>query len=582
MRKARFRDRVLVYFFTIMFLPILSLGVVAPMLYSRAVSELSATYTRDLVERLTRNLELAMRSQEKLLQMLLEDEALGDFYFKARTDESEDRLSNLFASVQNSHPEVSGIIAVGSDDRSFSTRLGRILRDPLTEEEWFLRARAADSDFVLVTRPIGRNLQNRSGIGSDEIVSVIKSVYDPEDREFAGVLMADITIEHLETSFEGSLEDDSAFFCILDDRGQFVYAPVNAVVYRINPEWFTDTGQIVEKTIQDRGYRLIFADSPYTGWKTVGVYELEDALQPVRFVRLSALVIALITVLLTVTISVIYSSAISKPVLRLRSVMERAGQGDLTVRYAGRGRDEIDDLGDGLNSMLAKIQDLVEIVYQEQQNKREAELRILQQQIKPHFLYNTLETILWMAEEEGHEQIASAVTALTQLFRVALSQGREMISLREEIDHVTSYLTIQKIRYEDKFDFGICCSESLYPLQVQKMILQPLVENAIYHGVKEKNGPGCIRVDIALSGGALRMVISDDGVGIPRGTLDRINEGLKHMDHGTDRTAFALYNVNDRILLTYGAEYGISVSSEEGRGTTVTITHPVIASQEAG
>jgi len=580
MRKARFRDRVLIYFFSIIFLPVLTLGVLGPVLYSGTVAGLSATYTRDRVERVTKNVELTIRSQEKLLQMLLQDEALQQFFFAADIAESRQRLENLFASIGESHPEISGVIAVTRDDRSFSTELERILRDPLIQEDWFLRARAASGDFSLVTRPIGRNLRNLSGVGPDEIVSVIKAVYHPETRQFAGVLMADLSLDYLEASFDGSMQDDTAFFCILDGKGDFVYAPVNTIVYRINPEWFTNSSQIVERTIQNRGYRFIFAVSPYTGWKTIGVYYLEDALRSVRFVRLSALIIGLITIALTVTISVVYTRAISKPLLHLQSVMERAGHGDLTARYDGRSRDEIDELGDGLNSMLDKIQDLVQLVYREQKSKREAELRILQQQIKPHFLYNTLETILWMAEEKGHAQIAEAVAALTKLFRVALSQGREVISVQDEIEHVRSYLTIQKIRYEDKFDFDIHCPAILHPLQVQKMILQPLVENAIYHGVKEKVGSGRISVAIAAREEMLEMVVTDDGVGIPGATLQRINEGLCHLDHESDRSAFALYNVNDRIRLTYGAKYGITVSSEEGAGTVVTITHPIIDSQE--
>jgi len=392
--------------------------------------------------------------------------------------------------------------------------------------------------------------------------------------------MADLSLEFLESTLEGTAGDDSAFFCILDGQGDFVYAPVNSVVYRINPAWFVNSRQIVERTIGNRGYRFIFAQSPYTGWTTVGVYDLENAMQAVRFVQFSALIIVLITVALTLAISMVYTNVISKPVLHLKSVMEKAGHGDLTVRYDGRSHDEIDDLGEGLNSMLEKIQALMDLVYVEQQSKREAELRILQQQIKPHFLYNTLDTILWMAEENAPDQIVEVVTALTRLFRIALSQGREVVSLADEIDHVRSYLVIQKHRYEDKFDFEILCPDKLRQLQVQKMILQPLVENAIYHGVKETAGPGRITVSVGLRDESLELRVEDDGAGIAEDVLERIREGLKQRDHASDRTAFALYNVNDRIRLTYGDDFGIRISGRPGRGTVVTIRHPVIRETE--
>lgn len=581
MRRLRFRDRLLISFFAVAILPFLLLGVLAPVLSSRTVGDLSASYTRELVASVTANLELMIREQEKLLELVLRDDSLERFYagpdVRPGSGPSRTRLTALFESVGESHPEITGMIAVSRDDRSFSTTLERIVRDPLVVEEWYERARAADRDFVLVTRPIGRNLRNVAGVGSDEIVSLVKTVYRPESREFAGVLMTDLDLRFFEASFAGTLEDDTAFFLIVDGTGEVVYAPTNPIVYRINPDWFTDSDRIVERTIDTRGYRFIFAESPYMGWKTIGVYYLDEALQPVRFVQLTALVIGLFTIALTVVIAFVYSRAITKPVLSLLAVMEDAGHGDLTVRYDGASADEIDQLGRGLNSMLERIQSLLDLVYREQQSKREAELRILQQQIKPHFLYNTLDTILWMAEEKGADDIGEVVTALTRLFRVALSQGREIISLSDEMEHVRSYLTIQKIRYEEKFDFRIDCPSELLSLHVQKMILQPIVENSIYHGVKEKEGRGVIAVSVSRRDEELELVVSDNGVGMPAEIRHRINEGLHLLDHGTDRTAFALYNVNDRIRLTYGERYGISIDAAEGTGTVVTIVHPVVS-----
>ena len=481
MNRSRFRDRMLVYFLTIIVLPVLTLGVLGPLLYSREVSELLARHTRELVEQVTANLELTIRDQEKLLEMLLLNPEIQAFFYSGPQEYRKTQLLDLFHSVTGSHTEVTGLIAVTSDDRMISDDLEKILRDPHVDEDWFVTARTADSDFNLITRPIGRNLKNPEGTEPDEIVSLIKSVEFPGNRGFAGILMADLSLAYLEEAFLESLKDEAGieagFFCIIDPTGDFVYAPVNPIVYRINPDWFTDSSLVVQKTIQDRGYQFIFSDSSYTGWKTVGVYYLEDALKPVRFVQFSALIIAVITMTLSVAVSMIYTNAISKPVLHLQSVMERAGHGDLTVRYDGRSRDEIDELGEGLNSMLERIENLLELVYKEQQSKRDAELRIMQQQIKPHFLYNTLDTILWMAEENEPAQIVEVVNALTKLFRIALSHGREVISLEDEMEHVRSYLVIQKSRYEDKFRFELSCPEELLELRVQKMILQPLVES---------------------------------------------------------------------------------------------------------
>lgn len=584
MNRSRFRDRMLIYFFTVIVLPVLTLGFLGPLLYSREVSDLSANHTRELVDQVTANLEITIRDQLKTLEMILSDPRTENLYNSDLEEHEVRDILELFETATKSHPEITGLLAVSVGDRMLSNELERILRDPLIDEDWFTSARDSDSSFNLNTRPIGRNLRNRTGVDPDEIVSLIKSVHSPQDDDFSGILMSDLSLSYLQEAFRESLKGESGetagFFCILDDDGNFVYAPVNTIVYRINPEWFIDSNQVIERTIQGRGYQLVFSESTFTGWKTVGVYYLEDALRPIRFVQLSAFIITLITVTLTVAISFFYTNAISKPVLHLLSVMERAGHGNLAVRYSGHTRDEIDDLGEGLNSMLERVEDLLQLVYTEQQSKREAELRIMQQQIKPHFLYNTLDTILWMAEENEPQQIVEVVTALTRLFRIALSQGQEVISLKDEIDHVHSYLIIQKSRYEDKINYELNCPEELHHLRVQKMILQPLVENAIYHGIKEKDGSGTVRIDVSLDDQELLLTVSDDGVGIDSDILVRINEGLRHLDHETDRTAFALYNVNDRIRLTYGESFGITVTSTKHFGTTVTINHPVIREQE--
>jgi len=585
MKNLRFRDRVLIYFFTIIFLPILTLGIIGPALYSKTVADLSTEYTTDMVVRVTQNLDLMIRGEEKLLSMCLQDASVQRFFFSDPRDEGHaDSIKNidaLFSSICNSHSEITGLIAVTVNDRLFSDTLVRISRDPLTNESWFSLAKNSPAEFGLVTRPIGRNLTNTSGIGPDEIISIVKAVYEPQTNEFAGVLMADLNMDYLEDSFEGTSRGDKVFFCILDEEGNYVYAPVNKIAYRIDPRWFNGESRNVEKRILGRDYRLIFNDSAYTDWKTVGVYYLEDTMQAVRFVRLSALFIALLTFALSVSVSMIYTSAISKPVLALLGLMKKAGQGQLSVRYEGHSSDEIDELGEGLNSMLDQIQDLIHMVYEEQKSKREAELRILQQQIKPHFLYNTLDTIQWMAQEQEAYNIIEVVGALTRLFRVALSQGQELITLDQEIEHAHSYLVIQKVRYEEKFKYSINFPPELRKFKVLKMIVQPLVENSIYHGIKEKTENGRILISVYTSGEKLKVKIADDGVGIEPDKLEGIRRGLVEVDHSSDRSAFALYNVNDRIRLTYGEDFGIHVDSTYGQGTEVIISHPILIGDES-
>jgi two-component system sensor histidine kinase YesM len=230
--------------------------------------------------------------------------------------------------------------------------------------------------------------------------------------------------------------------------------------------------------------------------------------------------------------------------------------------------------------MIGEIQKLIDMVYREQQSKREAELKTLQEQIKPHFLYNTLDTIQWMAQDHGADDIVRIVGALTNLFRIALSKGKEMIRVSDEVEHVRSYLIIQKARYEDKFDFSIDVDEEVLPFKVLKLTLQPLVENAIYHGIKERRGNGNIRVTASRRDGMLVMRVTDDGVGMSAVKLEYVR-ALLLTPPSSEKDGYGISNVNERIQLSFGRKFGLRFESSPGSGTTVEILHPLVEDEEA-
>ena len=203
-------------------------------------------------------------------------------------------------------------------------------------------------------------------------------------------------------------------------------------------------------------------------------------------------------------------------------------------------------------------------------------LEILQAQIKTHFLYNTLDTIQWMAQEHGAYDIIKIVQALTDLFRIILSNGDELI-IKEEIRHVESYLIIQKMRYEEKIQYKISIDESILKCRVIKLTLQPLVENAIYHGVKEKDGKGQIFIYGEIVNNKIHFVVKDNGVGIKVEELNKLNSSLKNYSAKNNSNGYGIFNVNELIKLNYGENFGLSYESVYGEGTTVHIWYPVIS-----
>ena len=223
--------------------------------------------------------------------------------------------------------------------------------------------------------------------------------------------------------------------------------------------------------------------------------------------------------------------------------------------------------------MAARLQDLIDENRREQENLKKSELRALQAQINPHFLYNTLDAIVWLAEAGQSREVIHITRALSDFFRISLSQGKDWIPLSEEMKHLTGYLTIQKIRYRDILDYEIDIPEELGSCQVLKLLLQPLVENAIYHGVKHRRGRGLIRVTGYQEGGMLILRVQDNGAGMTAERLKQVRSGLC-ADSG-ESAGYGLFNVNKRIQLYYNLPQGIEIESDEKTGTVVTLRVPV-------
>ena len=228
--------------------------------------------------------------------------------------------------------------------------------------------------------------------------------------------------------------------------------------------------------------------------------------------------------------------------------------------------------------MIDKISELIHTVQIQEKSKRKSEIEILQSQIKPHFLYNTLDTIQWMALEHDAQDIVDLVENLTNMLRIGLNRGNEIITVGMEIKHVESYLMIQKTRYEDKLNYEIHVDDELLSYRMIKLILQPLVENAIYHGIKEKRGQGLIRIMGHRENNKIHFQVIDNGIGMTADKLEQINDLLKRDDSQHNEIGYGIFNVNSKIRLNFGSEYGLTFHSTYGVGTLVDVWHPILDS----
>ena len=271
------------------------------------------------------------------------------------------------------------------------------------------------------------------------------------------------------------------------------------------------------------------------------------------------------------------TNSINTPIKRLENLSKKIAEGDFTARVKLPQVSELDGLTDNLNIMAVKIQALIAENVREQQNLQKSEMKALQAQITPHFLYNTFDTIVWLAEEKKNDQVIDITRAFSSFFRISLNKGKDFLTVSEEFEHVKSYLTIQKIRYRDILDYEIEYSPEMAKCQILKLVLQPLVENALYHGIKNKRGRGLLSVKGWRENDRLCFSVSDNGIGMTEEKLANIMEQINGSADPEDlNNIYGLYNVNKRLELYYDTSTKLEITSRYKKGTTVYFCVPEV------
>ncbi len=337
--------------------------------------------------------------------------------------------------------------------------------------------------------------------------------------------------------------------------------------YEDNMEIWENDVQIVTSLVGD-------TMSQYIYYEVRGIQQSRAAYQTffMNLVRFSLLGMGLL-LLLVIILSYYIPRSITMPITRISRVTDQVAKGNLSVRAAAESGAEARMLSDSLNAMIDKINELLDQVTMEQIRLRKAEFELLQAQINPHFLYNTLDTIVWLAEAGDQKRVVSMVGNLSDFFRTSLNQGKDIISIREELAHVRSYLEIQQVRYQDILRYEITVPEDLYEYKIPKITIQPLVENALYHGIKNKRGQGTITITGERSENGFVLYVRDNGIGMTQERLNEVRAGIQKLSY-TGKEIYGLYNVNERIRLNFGETYGISIESTYGEGTCVSISLP--------
>ena len=400
-----------------------------------------------------------------------------------------------------------------------------------------------------------------------------------------GILLVDISYSSLEQLFDGVTAGKGGYVYLISSDGELLYHPKMQLI---------DSGRMQENNVAAAAYKdgnhmeefdgssrfVTIKSIGYTGWKVVGVTpENVVTLNTIKTRLFIVFIIALILFILALINSYI-SSRITNPIKELEKSVGILEEGNLDVPVYAGGSYEIQHLGKSIGDMAAQIRLLMKDIVTEHEAKRKQEFDTLQSQINPHFLYNTLDIIVWMIENEQKAEAVKAVTALARFFRISLSKGKSIITVRDELEHVRNYLMIQHMRFKNKFTYEIQAEDGVLELASLKLMLQPLVENAIYHGMEFMDGDGEILLKVWKEEGDLYFSVIDNGLGMTEEQVGNLFTGASHVDSKRG-SGIGVKNVNERLKLYFGEKYGLSIESEPDEGTTVKIHLPVVTYSEA-
>ena len=399
-----------------------------------------------------------------------------------------------------------------------------------------------------------------------------------------GILLLDIRYSSLQQILDNITLGNQGYLYMISSNGDLIYHPRMQMI---------ETGQMSENTVMATDYRdgsfreryegewreVSVKSVGYTGWKLLSVTpEKGLPLNILKIQLFGVFVIGAFLLVLILTNNFI-SSRITTPIQKLEKSVNAIEAGDLDTEVYQGGSYEIRHLGRSIGEMAKRIKTLMEDIVAEHESKRKSEFDILQSQINPHFLYNTLDIIVWMIENEQKQDAVRIVTALARFFRISLSKGKSIITVRDELEHVRNYLMIQQTRFKNKFVYTIDAEDDVMELVSLKLMLQPLVENAIYHGMEFMDGDGEICVKVYREDAELWFRISDNGLGM---TEEQTRSLLDEQNHISSKrgSGIGVKNVNERIRLYFGESYGLAIWSEPDEGTVITIHLPALAYSE--
>lgn len=523
-----------------------------------SIFENSSEYTHTIIQQMNQNIDSYIDYMENIAYLISSNEDVQDYLFDEKIDnEGRYRILNQLQTILDSRSDIRNVGIISKNGRMLINDGSKSVNQDLdlNTQEWYATALEKPNGPILTSshvqhiisgeRPwvitLSRGIRDRSGSGEKE-----------------GVFFIDLNYSAISELCDQSTVGTKGYAFILDAKGNIVYHPQQQQLYNelqtenISLIMDTDEDTVLTGTGND-GKLYSISRSEKTGWTVVDCTNVKELLSKSRQAQSVYVLTAIILVIVALLFSRFMARSITLPIQKLRDSMKKVQEGDFSVSdVVVDSRNEIGSLTKSFDVMTHRIHELMEQNVHEQEEKRKSELKALQSQINPHFLYNTLDSIIWMAEGKKNEEVVLMTASLARLLRQSISNEDEVVPIANEVEYARGYLTIQKMRYKDKLEFQIEVDSSILYIPLIKLVLQPIIENAIYHGLKYKESKGLLIVKGFMKDGNAVLQVIDDGVGMDEETLAHIYDKHKVNYHSN---GVGVYNVQKRLKLYYGEDF---------------------------
>lgn len=538
----------------------------------------SIDYTTRLIKQVSRDINSYITYMENISSLVVKGGDVQRYMFTetGAEDKNElyERIVTQFNTVVEVREDISNI-AVVTPEREYIINDGSDSLNEnvmLTDVAWYMQALEGEGS-ILTPSHVQHVIKNNY----KWVVTLGQGIKNPKTNQNEAVFFIDLNYRLLKDLCEKNTLAANDYVFIVDQTGKIIYHPKQQLLYsglrkeKIEEVLNCDSSYFVTED-GDQSMLYTISVEEKTGWRVVGVVSLSELMNNKQETQRLYMLTAVLLLFMAVLIAILLAGAVTKPIKELKDSMKEVEKGNFKeANVPVRFDNEIGELSKSFNGMTTRIQQLMVQNLYEQKEKRKSELKALRSQINPHFLYNTLDSIIWMAEGGKNEEVVLMTSALARLLRQSISNDNERIPLEREVEYAKSYLTIQQMRYKDKLEYEIDVAPDIKKVAIINLILQPLVENAIYHGIKYKGAKGMVKIVGYREDEKIILKVIDNGVGMDEETLTNIFDKSKAKEGSN---GVGVYNVQTRIRLYYGEPYGLQFESVAGEGTTVTITIP--------